>query len=169
MYVVPSVIRVACLVADVDDPRVLVPEIAFEHALVVALLDVGFFVGRSRIGGHVGDPRTVGAHEYEPDAPLRVGQLPRFAAVGAHQVDLRRGFRAAARRDEADVTCRRATTAAALSPRSPNVICRAGARRRSPLSRCACALPSVLIGLPLPHGVEHLAAVGRHGRRLPAL
>ena len=42
--------RVACLVADVDDPHVREAEVALEHALVVALLDVGFFLGAARIG-----------------------------------------------------------------------------------------------------------------------
>ena len=56
--------RVACLVVDVDDPRVRKPEVAFEHALVVALLDVGFFLGAARIGGDKRDLRDPsGAHE----------------------------------------------------------------------------------------------------------
>ena len=57
VYVVPSVMRVACLVVHVDDPRVREPEVALEHALVIALLDVGFFLGAARVGGDKRDPR----------------------------------------------------------------------------------------------------------------
>ena len=154
---------------DVDHPCVLIAEIALEHAFVIALLDVGFLFGAARIGGHVGDARAVGGPRIRRHVLLGVGQLPRFAAVGEHQIDLRLGLGSAAGGHETDVLPIRRPLRLAVAFLAICDLPRRSVAARRDFPNTRARLHPFLIRLPLPHEVEHLTAIRRDHRLLHRL